>query len=128
MSEISHEQEVLSEREKLNVRPERPSTTYNAPEKSHNEITGMSSRDLHEWTQNVIKETEEYNRNSKRYNEELEVYGAKSIVIIRERMKLMREFLDLKIELDDIEEKEKWLLITIALRSQPNLLNYLQET
>jgi hypothetical protein len=30
------------------------------------------------------------------------------------------------IELLSLEEKEKWLLISIVLRSQPNLLNYLQ--
>jgi hypothetical protein len=126
MTEVSYDEEVLSEREKLNTKPETPRTSYNAPDKSHGEIVGMSSGKLHEWTQQVIKENEEYIRNSKKYNEELEIYSAKSTVIMREHMKLIEDSVALKVEFDGLERKEKWLLITIALRSQPNLLNYLQ--
>jgi hypothetical protein len=126
-SEISHEQEVLSERDKINLLPERPSTTYHAPDKSNKEIMGMSSGDLHEWTQQVVKETEEYNYNSKKYNEELEVYRAKNSVLMKERMKLIEESLALKIEFDALEKKEKWLLLSIAIRSQPNLLTFIQK-
>jgi hypothetical protein len=125
MDEIMHEQEVLSERVKLNRLPERPSTNYHAPDKSHNEITGMSNGDSYEWTQQVIKETQEYNRNTKKYNEELEVYNAKITVIMNERMKLNEEAVALKIEFDGLQEKEKWLLLAIVIKSQPNLLNYM---
>jgi hypothetical protein len=39
---------------------------------------------------------------------------------------ITREILESVIELWNLTEEEKWLLLSIALRSQPNLLKYLQ--
>ena len=75
----------------------------------------MSAGEFHEYIKRCNKHTIEYfewsNRCLKASSEQLKIIG--------EIMKIM-------IELRSLEEKEKWLLISIVLRSQPNLLNYLQ--
>lgn len=43
-----------------------------------------------------------------------------------EQLRIIGEIMKIMIELRALEEKEKWLLISIVLRSQPNLLNYMQ--
>lgn len=127
MEQISFEDKVLDERDSLIIYPEKEDSTYHAPDRSHDEIMGMSSGDLHDWSQQIIKETAEYNKNLQRYNEALEVWGAKNKVIMNDRLKLTKEFLELKKELDNLKENEKWLLLKVAIRSQPNLLTFIQK-
>jgi len=124
MQEIGLEIDVLSERDKLNKFPEKEFTYFHAPDKTHDEIMGMSSGELHEWCEQIKRESSEYNAGCKRYNEGFDVWFAKTTVISNEKMKLIDESVTLKKEFDSLEDKEKWLLLSIALRSQPNLLKY----
>ena len=41
-------------------------------------------------------------------------------------MKLMQMLLELKAELDGLEEAEKWLLLSMAIRNQSSLLGFMQ--
>ncbi len=121
IEEIYSEQEALNEKDKANALPERPRINYLAPDRSH---LGVMSKPC--GGQQVTKETAEYYAKSKRYREELRVYGANNSAILNERLKLIQEYLELKVELDDLEEREKWLLLSIALGSQHSLLGYMQ--
>jgi hypothetical protein len=125
VQQISFEKKVLNERNRMNVFPEQPNTNR-APDKTHEEVKRMSDAEHHMWIEQIIEENAEYNAKSKGYIEKLEGWSAKNNVIMDERMKLTEEFLELKKESDILEEKEKWLLLSIAIRSQPNLLNYIQ--
>ena len=125
MREIGLEIDVLVERSKQNEFPKRKDGGFHAPDKTHDEIMGMSSGELHEWCQQIIRETAEYNVESRRWNDGFEVWSAKNTVILNERMKLVDESEELGNEFFSLEDKEKWLLLSIALRSQPNLLKYM---
>jgi hypothetical protein len=112
MQQISSAQETLNEKDKHNVLPEKPSST--------------SGANLPVWSRQAIKDAADFSAKVKRYSEALEAYHAENAVILKMRMERMQEFLALKAERDGLEEKEKWLLLTIAIRSQPNLLNFMQ--
>ena len=60
-----------------------------------------------------------------RYQEALVAYGTENAAILTERLKLMAEFLTLKAELDEVEEAEKWLLLSAAIRNQSSLLGFI---
>ena len=126
MKQIISEREVLNERDKMNQYPAIQNDTSKAPDKTHTEIMGMSNGELHEWSGQIRNETDQYIAESKRWRDELEVWSAKNTVIFNERMKLTDEFIELEKEYENLEDKEKWLLLSIAIRSQPNLLNYIQ--
>lgn len=120
--------EVLAERDRNNKAPKRIGNTYHAPNKIHEEIMGMSSGELHEWCEQIKRDSSEYNAESKRWNGDFEQWIAKNTVFHRERNKLIDEFIDLKNEFHSLENKEKWLLLSIALRSQPNLLKFFERS
>ena len=71
----------------------------------------------------------EFSESMKQFNEYISAYFAWSNESIRTATKqtaLVNEIIELITELCTSEAKEKWLLLSIALRSQPNLLKYLQ--
>ncbi len=105
IQEIGLAQEALNEKDRDNVLPEKPST------------------DSQVWNKQTKIAQDAKN---KRYREELRAYNAQNTAILNERIKLINEFLEAKATLDALEEKEKWLLLTMAIRSQPNLLNFMQ--
>ena len=53
-------------------------------------------------------------------------YFSESISFCTETTTITRELLESVIELWNLTEQEKWLLLSITLRSQPNLLKYLK--
>ncbi len=106
MQEISQQQEALNEREKLNVLQEKPRSSIRTP----------VSRQAKAAEDNAAR---------KRYREALEVYRAQNFTILMERLKLMSVFLELKAELDGLEETEKWLLLSMAIRNQSSLLGFM---
>ena len=125
LDEIKMEIEVLSERDKQNKYPEQEFRCFRAPDKTHDEIMRMSNGEYHEWSAQVVREASEHTAECRRYNEGFEIWFAKDKVIWDEKMKLIDEGIALKNEFNNLEDKEKWLLLSIALRSQPNLLRYI---
>ncbi|MCW4030195.1 MAG: hypothetical protein NWE92_11185 [Candidatus Bathyarchaeota archaeon] len=105
MQEIGIAQEALNEKDKNNVLPEKPSA------------------DPQVWSK--LSKTVQEAKN-KLYREELKTYNTQNTDILNERIKLINKFLETKSALDTLEEKEKWLLLTMAIRNQPNLLNFIQ--
>jgi hypothetical protein len=105
IQEIGLVQEALNKKDRDNVLPEKPST------------------DPQVWSKQSKTAQDAKNE---RYREELRAYNAQNTAILNERIKLINDFLEAKATLDALEEKEKWLLLTMAIRSQPNLLNFMQ--
>jgi hypothetical protein len=75
----------------------------------------MSAEEFNEWM----------DRSSKYFDDSF-AWSCKCIQNNTERIKLVEEFLKLLIELWTLEANEKWLLISIALRSQPNLMRFIE--
>jgi len=65
------------------------------------------------------------NAAKKHHQEMLVMYGVENAAVLTERLKLMAEFLALKAELDEIEEAEKWLLLSAAIKNQSSLLGFM---
>ncbi len=122
LQEICAAQEALNEEDKLNVFPEKPSSSR-APDKGPNRTLGRSSRDP---LARGRQETADYVAKRKQYTDALAVYRTKNSAILSERMKLMQEFLELKAESDALGEAEKWLLLSMAIRNQSSLLGFMQ--
>ena len=125
LQEIQLEIKVLKERERNNEYPKTDDNSYHAPDKTHGEIMDMSNGELHEWSEQIKKETTEYTTGSGRWNEKMEIWRAKDNVIFDEKLKLFDESIKLNKEFYNIGEEEKWLLLSIALRSQPTLMKYM---
>jgi hypothetical protein len=71
-------------------------------------------------------EFREYMRSWNNHTTEYFKWSSRCLKANSEQLKIIGEIMKIMIELRALEEKEKWLLISIVLRSQPNLLNYLQ--
>ena len=73
-----------------------------------------------------MEEFDQYMAANNKYFKDSFDWFSESISINTERMKLTREILESVIELWNLSYDEEWLLLSIALRSQPNLLKYLK--
>jgi hypothetical protein len=116
LDEIKKEVEFLQEKRKQNKYPE-----FNRVHITDKPYSEMSRAEFEEFIQQC-----------KRFNEEAENWRAKhgswSIeddTIFQKKLKLIDESFELKEEFYALKEKEKWLMLSIVLRSQPNLLKYL---
>jgi hypothetical protein len=98
----------LVERSKRNEYPKNATNTNNKP------ASQMSN-----------EEFSEYMRQSNKHTEEHFAWSSESIAIMTEQVKIANEFMESIIELSNLGTDEKWLLLSIALRSKPNLLKYL---
>jgi hypothetical protein len=65
------------------------------------------------------------NAAKKQYQEAVVAYGAENAAVLSERLKLMAKFLALKAESDEVEEAEKWLLLSAAIKNQSSLLGFI---
>lgn len=74
----------------------------------------------------TMDEFNEYMKHTSSHSEEHFKWVSESISIVTQYAEMMSEFLDLEIELKNLSYEEKWLLLSIALKSQPNLLKYLK--
>jgi hypothetical protein len=73
--------------------------------------------------------TEEFNQYmaaNRKYSKDSFDWISENIAICTEMTKITGEIFESVIELWNLSEEEKWLLLSIVLRSQPNLLKYLQ--
>jgi ATP-dependent exoDNAse (exonuclease V) beta subunit len=107
--DIMQEFEELTEESKRNKFPEKNSKN------DGKRASEMSAEEFNEWM----------DRSSKYFDDSF-AWSCKCIQNNTERIKLVEEFLKLLIELWTLEANEKWLLISIALRSQPNLMRFIE--
>jgi hypothetical protein len=104
---LSTQQEALNKRDRLNVLPEKPNYGNRA----------SASRQARQAADNA---------SGKYYREALEAYRIENSANLAQRIKLVQEFLALKAEFDGLEETEKWLLLSMAIRNQSSLLGFMQ--
>jgi hypothetical protein len=100
----------LIERSKRNECPKDASTSRN-----HKSINDMS-----------MEEFNEYIAANNKYTAASFAYFNESFSINTERVDIIKEIMESLVELWNIGDDEKWLLLSIALRSQPNLLRYMK--
>jgi hypothetical protein len=65
-------------------------------------------------------EFNEYMKQSNSHSHEQFKWMKESIAIVTNHVEIMSEFLDSEIELNNLSYEEKWLLLSFALKSQPN--------
>jgi hypothetical protein len=97
----------------LSKRNECPNET--AESKNHKPVSAMS-----------MEEFNQYMAANRKYSKDSFDWISENTAICTEMIKITREILESVIELWNLAEEEKWLLLSIALRSQPNLLKYLK--
>ena len=124
MQEIQSELEQLSARNSKNEYPKTVDTKYTL--KSTEELMRMTSEESRLWSEKTDREIKENRRKSEDWNEKFDKWNAENSAINSRQMELIKENIGLIFEMLVRERKEKWLLLSIALRSQPNLLKYLQ--
>ena len=100
----------LSERSKRNECPKET-----AKSKNQKPLKDMSMEEFNRWSE----------ANNK-YFEASFAFFTESTEINTERIAVIKEIMESAIELWSLCNEEKWLLLSIALRSQPNLLKYLK--
>ena len=125
LEEIISEEEDIDEKDEMNEFPE-SKTAHSSPSKTHEEIMRMSSGELHEWCEQTCREADESIAESKRWREEFAEWSTKRNKYLLRRMDLIKESITLSTEYLSLEYREKWLLLSIALRSQPNLMRYIK--
>jgi len=107
VKEIWSEIKRLDQREEENKMPERRCL-------KENEIYTMSNEEL-----------ESYNKMLEEHNKKFSIWSEKSNLISSEKMKLYDESTKLIKEFNSLEYEEKWILLSIVLRSQPTLMKYI---
>lgn len=107
MLEIDSELERLEQMDKENKMPERRYL-------KENEIYTMSKEEI-----------ESYNEMLEEHNKEFSLWSEKSHSINSEIMKLNKERIGLMGDFFNLEFEEKWILLSIVLRSQPSLMKYI---
>lgn len=122
--EIQSELEKLSERTRNNENPRMADTKYTL--KSSEELMRMTSEENRLWSEQIDREIEENRRKTKDWSEKFDKWLAENSAINSKQMELIDESIEIILEMLVLERKEKWLLLSIVLRSQPNLLKYLQ--
>lgn len=105
---------ILDEYEELCEKSERNKCPESTPAEDSKRVAAMSSAEFNEWIERTRKESHESF-----------VWSSKTLSIMKDQIVLVKELMELGIELWRLETEEKWLLLSIALRSQPNLLKYL---
>ncbi len=106
---------ILEEYEELDAESERNKRPESTPVPDGKRVAAMSSGEFNEWIEQTRKESNESS-----------AWRSKIMKIITEQVALIKETQDLLIEFCGLETDEKWLLLSIALRSQPNLMRYIE--
>ena len=102
--------DALSERSKRNEYPKET-----AESKNHKHVSEMT-----------MDEFNNYMAANRKYTDASFACSTESMQINSERLDVLKEVMESIIELWNLGDEEKWLLLSIALRSQPNLLKYTQ--
>jgi Zn-dependent oligopeptidase len=120
LQEIAASQDALNLRDQQNVLPHKPSGSK-APEKNAKTL-GLPNRSPARRRQ----EEAEFDARRQQYTLALQAYHAQTSIALSERLKIMEEFITLQTEYASLEETEKWLLLSMAIKNQSSLLGYMQ--
>jgi hypothetical protein len=120
LDELAAAQDALNLRDQQNVLPQKPSSSK-APDKNAKTL-GLSSRNPTRSRQ----EEADFDAKRQEYTQALQTYHAQNSTTLSERLKLMAEYLALQSEYASLEETEKWLLLSMAIKNQSSLLGYMQ--
>ena len=71
------------------------------------------------------EEFKEYMRLSNKHTEEHFAWTSESFSIMTKQLEIVRQVIESIIELSNLGTDEKWLLLSIALRSQPTLMKFM---
>jgi hypothetical protein len=74
----------------------------------------------------TMDEFNDYMKHSSSHFEERFKWANERVAIITEQTEILTKFLGSEIELNNLGYEEKWLLVSVALRSQPSLMKYLK--
>lgn len=106
---------LLKEFEELIESSRRNKCPENTANQDNKQASEMSNEEFNKW----IKQ-------SNKYFERYFAWSSHSLETNTEKIRIVKEFIELITQFCIVETEEKWLLLSIALRSQPNLLKYLE--
>jgi hypothetical protein len=118
LDEIKKEVEILQEKGKQNKYPEFNGVPIT--DKPYSEMTKAEFQEFIQQCKRFIEQAEDWRARHS-------LWSIEDNTIFQKKTKLINESLELKEEFYALKEKEKWLMLSIVLRSQPNLLKYMQE-
>ena len=72
------------------------------------------------------REETDFDSKHQQYMAALKGYQAQDATVLSERLKLMDEYLVLIVDYMALEETEKWLLLSMAIKNQSSLMGYMQ--
>ncbi len=122
LQELSAAQQVLNIEGERNVCPQAPNAS-GAPEKN---IRPLGLPSTNPPTHSRQAEAD-YAAKRQQYIAALKGFRAQNSALLSERLKLTNEYLALHAEYMAIEEAEKWLLLSMAIKNQSSLLGYMQD-
>jgi len=106
---------IFKEYEELNEESQRNKCPESTPTPDSKRVVAMSTEEFNQWMEQTRRECRESS-----------AWSSKSFSIMSKQMTLIKELIELSSELLGLEREEKWLLLSVALRSQPNLLRYIE--
>jgi hypothetical protein len=121
LQEIASVQEALNLQDNQNVLPKTPGNGGLA-EKSAKTL-GFPTRDPNRRR----KDESETDAKRLQYVSALQAYHVQNSALLTERLKLLGEYLALQTEYASLEESEKWLLLSMAIKNQSSLLGYIAD-
>lgn len=116
---IASAQEALNLRDNQNALPQKPGSNR-APDKSGKTL-GLPGQN----TTRNRKEEADFDDKRRQYTLALQAYRTQNSVAMSERLKLMGEYLALQSEYAGLEEDEKWLLLSMAIKNQSSLMGFM---
>lgn len=121
LAEIASAQEALNLRDNQNILPQKPASSR-LPDKNPKTL-GLPTRSTRSRQEEAESEAKR-----QQYTQALKTYHAQNSMALSERLKLMAESLALQSEYASLEETEKWLLLSMAIKNQSSLLGYMQSS
>lgn len=106
---------LFKEYTELSERNERNKCPENTSKQDSKRVREMSNEEYSKWIEK-----------SNQYYDEYFAWSCKSLSIMTEQVGIVSEIMDLIFELCALENKEKCLLLSIVLRSQPSLMRYIE--
>lgn len=117
---IASAQEALNLRDNQNILPLKPISSR-VPDRNVKTL-GLQTRSI----TRSRREEADCDAERQQYIKALQAYHAQNSADMSERLKVMAEYLSLQSEFAGLEESEKWLLLSMAIKNQSSLLGYIQ--
>jgi len=106
---------LIEEYKELSEKSEKDKCPEDTAPQNKKPANEMSAEEFNEWMAQSRKESRESFE-----------WSSRTLDVLKKQMVLIRELMELSVELCVLEREEKWLLLSVALRSQPNLLRFIE--